>query len=309
MPLTGVEDAISKAVEKVTPSVVSISTVRILHDYLLNQFPVAGIASGVVVSEDGYIITNYHVIGAAKVAQVILSDGRRAEAVPVGGDPASDIAVLKVGANALREAELGDSDSLRVGQIAIAVGSPLGFMLGGHTVTVGVVSALRRRVRAENAVLEDMIQTDAAINPGNSGGPLVNTDGQVIGLNTAIIPYAQGIGFAIPINSVRKVVEQIIRYGRIVRPRLGIHGISINPAIAGYYSLPVDSGVLVVGVEPGSSAASAGIDVGDIIINFEGVEVDGVERLKMLVEGRSSGQLVVLTLVRGARLAEVPLRL
>ncbi|MEM1944559.1 MAG: trypsin-like peptidase domain-containing protein [Nitrososphaerota archaeon] len=305
MPLTGVEEAVSKAVEKVYPSVVSISTVRILHDYLLNQFPVAGMGSGVLVSEDGYIVTNYHVVGAAEAAQVILSDGRRFEAIPVGGDPASDIAVVRVRAANLKKAELGDSDKLKVGQIAVAVGSPFGFILGGPTVTMGVVSALKRRISAGNVVLDDLIQTDASINPGNSGGPLVNTDGQVIAINTAIIPYAQGIGFAIPVNTVKKVVEQIMRYGRVVRPKLGIHGLSITPSIADYYGLPVDSGVLVVRVEPGSAAGDAGIDESDIITHFDGEPVEDVERLRAMVEGRTAGQRAVLTVVRGTRVAEV----
>ncbi len=305
MPLTGVEEALSKAVEKVSPSVVTISTVRILHDYFLYQFPVAGMGSGVVVGEDGYIVTNYHVIGSAEAAQVILSDGRRLEAYSVAGDPAADIAVIRVRAGKLIPAELGDSDKLRVGQIAMAVGSPFGFMLGGPTVTVGVVSALRRKIRAENMVLEDLIQTDAAINPGNSGGPLVNTDGQVIGINTAIIPYAQGLGFAIPINTVKKVVEQIMRFGRIVRPRLGIYGISVTPQIADYYGLPVDSGVLVVRVESGTPAHEAGVEEADILTHLNGLPVNSVERLKELVEAGAHGGEMVLRIIRGSRIAEL----
>jgi serine protease Do len=309
MPLTGVEEALSKAVEKISPSVVSISTVRILHDHLLNQFPVAGMGSGVVVSEDGYIVTNFHVIGSAEAAQVILGDGRRLDAMPVAGDPASDIAVIRVRAHKLHPAELGDSDRLKVGQIAMAVGSPFGFMLGGPTVTVGVISALKRRIRTENMILEDLIQTDAAINPGNSGGPLVNTDGQVIAINTAIIPYAQGIGFAIPVNTVKKAVDQIMRFGRIVRPRLGIHGLSITPQIADYYGLPVDSGVLVVRVDVGSPAYQAGVEEADIITHLDGFAVDDVERLKELVEAGQPGRRVVLTIIRGSRIAEVPVSL
>jgi serine protease Do len=309
MPLTGVEEALSKAVEKISPSVVSISTVRILHDHLLNQFPVAGMGSGVVVSEDGYIVTNFHVIGSAEAAQVILDDGRRLDAMPVAGDPASDIAVIRVRAHKLHPAELGDSDRLKVGQIAMAVGSPFGFMLGGPTVTVGVISALKRRIRTENMILEDLIQTDAAINPGNSGGPLVNTDGQVIAINTAIIPYAQGIGFAIPVNTVKKAVDQIMRFGRIVRPRLGIHGLSITPQIADYYGLPVDSGVLVVRVDVGSPAYQAGVEEADIITHLDGFAVDDVERLKELVEAGQPGRRVVLTIIRGSRIAEVPVSL
>jgi serine protease Do len=229
--------------------------------------------------------------------------------MPVAGDPASDIAVIRVRVHKLHPAELGDSDRLKVGQIAMAVGSPFGFMLGGPTVTVGVISALKRRIRTENMILEDLIQTDAAINPGNSGGPLVNTDGQVIAINTAIIPYAQGIGFAIPVNTVKKAVDQIMRFGRIVRPRLGIHGLSITPQIADYYGLPVDSGVLVVRVDVGSPAYQAGVEEADIITHLDGFAVDDVERLKELVEAGQPGRRVVLTIIRGSRIAEVPVSL
>ncbi len=309
MPITSLEEAITGAVEKVTPSVVSVSTVKIFHDYVFRPLPVEGMGSGLIISKDGYIVTNYHVVGRSRKIQVLLHDGRRFDAAYVGGDPSYDVALLKIDADNLKAATLGDSDKLRVGQIAIVIGNPLGFMLGGPTVTVGVISALKRKIKTDIGYVEELIQTDAPINPGNSGGPILNTDGEVIGISTAIIPYAQGIGFAISINVVKNVLEQLIKYGRVVKPWLGIYGVSIMPQLSEYYGLPVSSGVLVVDVAPGSPAEEAGIMRGDIIVSIDGTALSGIEELKSIIERRKPGRTVSLRVISyyGARDVSVTL--
>jgi serine protease Do len=309
MPLTGLEEAITSAVEKVTPSVVSVSTVKIFHDYVFRPLPVEGMGSGLIIGEKGYIVTNYHVAGRSKKIQVILSDGRRFDAAIVGGDPSYDVALLKIDADGLKPAKLGDSDKLKVGQIAIVIGNPLGFMLGGPTVTVGVISALKRKIKTEAGYIEDLIQTDAPINPGNSGGPLLNTDGEVVGISTAIVPYAQGIGFAIPINIVKDVLDQLIKYGRVVKPWLGIYGVTITPQLSEYYGLPVSSGVLVVDVAPESPAEEARILRGDIITSIDGEELSGIEELKSRIERMKPGKAVSLRVISYYGVRELSVRL
>jgi serine protease Do len=289
--------------------VVSISTVQIVRDYLLRPLPVEGMGSGVIIDGDGLIVTNFHVVGRTQAAQVILNDGRRFDAEVVGGDPSYDIAIIKIPVKGARPANLGDSDKLKVGQIAIAMGSPLGLILGGPTVTVGVISALRRKIQTDRGVIEDLIQTDAPINPGNSGGPLLDTGGNVIGINTAIIPYAQGIGFAIPINQVKEAAEQLIRFGRISKPWLGIYGLTISPQIADYYALPTDQGVLVVSVTARSPADLAGIVDGDIITKVDDLDITSVESLKSVIERRKPGQVVMLEIIREDRRGVVPVTL
>ena len=258
------EDMIVKAVEKIGPSVVTIATVQIVRNMFLQPVPVKGIGSGFVIRSDGYILTVNHVIRRARKMEVVLSSGEALSGRIVGADPATDIAVVKVEAENLPVAKLSDSSKLKVGQIVVALGNPFG-LTGGPTVTMGVISALNRSIRSKALVLEDLIQTDAAINPGNSGGPLVNIYGEVIGVNTAIIPYAQGIGFAIPINLARKVSEELITYGRVIRPWISVVGVTINEKIAAYYNLPVDKEALIIEVAPRSPAYKAGIRLGDII--------------------------------------------
>lgn len=309
MPLTGLEEAITKTVEEVTPSVVSVSTVKIFHDYVFRPLPVEGMGSGLIISKDGYIVTNYHVVGRSRKIQVILSDGKRFDADYLGGDPAYDVALLRIDADNLKPARLGDSDKLKVGQIAIVIGNPLGFMLGGPTVTVGVISAVKRKIRTEAGYIEDLIQTDAPINPGNSGGPLLNTDGEVIGISTAIIPYAQGIGFAIPINIVKDALEQLLRYGRVIKPWLGIYGVTISPQLSEYYGLPASKGALVVDIAPDSPAEEARILRGDIIISIDGEELTGIEELKSRIEKMKPGRVVRLGVLSYYGVREVQVRL
>ncbi|OLC29079.1 MAG: hypothetical protein AUH31_07625 [Armatimonadetes bacterium 13_1_40CM_64_14] len=261
-------------VERVRPSVVNIDTVAQVQT-AVGIFPQKGAGSGVIVSPDGYILTNNHVVEGAQQIRVTLLSGKSYTARLVGADPFSDVAVVKVQPpERLSAAQLGNSGALRVGQLAVAIGNPFGL---GHTVTVGVVSALNRSIERESAAgpnIENLIQTSAAINPGNSGGALADSAGMIIGINTAIIPYAQGIGFAIPIDAARAIMDQLIRSGRVTRPYVGItFGGDIDPGIATQNNLPVDHGVFVREVSPGGPAAAAGLQAGDIIVAVDGKRI------------------------------------
>ena len=304
--MIGLEEAIVKAVERVYPSVVNISTVRYI-EYFFGVEPIRGVGSGFIIMDGGYIATNFHVIGGATEVYVTTSDGRRMRGVIVGGDPITDIALIKVDAGALPVAELGDSDKLKVGQIAIAIGNPLGLM-GGPSVTVGIISALNRHVRAQR-VMMGLIQTDAAINPGNSGGPLVDTDGKVIGITTAVIPFAQGIGFAIPTNIAKRVAEDLITYGRPLRPSLGILGVTVNPQMAAYYRLPVDRGVWIVDFMEDSPALRAGLVKGDVIVSMNGKRINNIEELQSELLKRRVGDEVDVEINRGGRILKKIVRL
>jgi len=291
-----------EAVEKVSPSVVTISTVTLTQDFFFRTVPIQGMGSGVIIDERGYILTNAHIVGGADRLEVALSDGRSMGGSVIGADPSTDIAVIRIKAPGLKAAELGDSDSLRVGQVAIAIGNPFGFMLGGPTVTTGVVSALHRHIQAENTMYEDLVQTDAAINPGNSGGPLVDEDGKVIAINTAMIPYAQGIGFAIPINSAKRIAEELIAYGRVVRPWIGIVGTDVNEGLATRFALPLSEGAFVLQVSKNSPADKAGIEPGDIIIQFDDISIASMEELKSAVGRSKVGERRSIKLVRRSKL-------
>src|SRR5919206_547153 len=216
------EDLLVNAVNKVSKSVVNIANVRMIQDQLFRVFPVEGVGSGIVVDDRGYILNNNHVVDEAHKLKVTLTDGNVFSGIVVGTDRVTDLAVVKLDSKeALPVAHLGNSDELKTGQIVIAIGNPFG-LTGGPTVTAGIVSALNRNLQFENGVLE-LIQTDAAINPGNSGGPLINTKGEVIGINTAKMPYAQGIGFAVPIKIAKAIMSDLIENGQVTnRPWVGI---------------------------------------------------------------------------------------
>jgi serine protease Do len=269
--LTPEETTIIHVVERVRPSVVNIDTVAQVQTSL-GVFPQQGAGSGVIVSPDGYILTNNHVVEGAQQIKVTLLSGKTYSARLIGADRFSDVAVVKVQtAERLPAAQLGNSGVLRVGQRAVAIGNPFGL---GHTVTVGVVSALNRSIQVPNLVVENLVQTDAAINPGNSGGALADSAGTVIGINTAIVPNAQGIGFAIPIDAARAIMDQLIRSGRVVRPYVGIvWGGDVDAGIARQYSLPVDHGLLVREVDQRGPAAASGLHAGDIIVAIDGKPV------------------------------------
>lgn len=265
--LSALENQVTEAVERLSESVVSIDSVRVTRDFRYGLVPIEGKGSGLIIDRKGYVITNNHVIDGATRVQVHLKDGRNFLGEVVGSDSSTDIAVIKLDADNLPTASLGDSEHLKVGQIALAIGNTLGLQ-GGPTVSMGVVSALGRPLPGTDFIFEGLIQTDTAINPGNSGGPLADIGGNVIGMNTAMIPFAQGVGFAIPVNTMRWVVGQILEKGRVVRPWLGISGANMNQAIARRYDLPADSGVLVVEVDSRGPAYEAGMRVGDVIIQI-----------------------------------------
>ena len=244
-----------------------------VKDQLLRVFPVEGVGSGVIIDKKGYILTNNHVIEKANKLKVTTTDGNMYEGNVVGADKQTDLAIIKIDSkDALSSAELGNSDLLKIGQIVIAIGNPFG-LDGGPSVTAGIISSLTRRLQFENGVME-LIQTDASINPGNSGGPLVNTRGEVIGINTAKIPYAQGIGFAVPINVAKLIITDLITNGRVTnRPWIGISAIKINRELADSYRLPSIQGALIAQIQDNSPAHKADLRKGDIVESIDGITI------------------------------------
>jgi S1-C subfamily serine protease len=285
------EKGVLDILEKVSKSVVNISTIKLVHYMFYQTVPVKGMGSGTIIDSSGYVLTNNHVVGGAEKINVTLWNGEILEGELVNSCTAHDIAVVKVNKESLTAAELGDSDKLRVGQRVYAIGNPFG-LAGGPTVTSGVVSALNRTIDSQNEFLENLVQTDAAINPGNSGGPLVDVEGKVIAINTAIIPYAQGIGFAIPINSAKNCAGEAVTGEKPTRPWLGIVGLSLTQDIARYYSLPIGEGVLVTKVVNGSPAYQSGIVDGDIILRMDGAPINSVEDLLEEIRQRRIGQKI-----------------
>jgi S1-C subfamily serine protease len=217
--------------------------------------------------------------------------------------------VVRVDSDGLPAVKLGDSDKLVVGQIAVAIGNPYGFILPGPTATVGVISALKRHIHVEGHMYEDLIQTDASINPGNSGGPLVDSSGMVVGVNTANIPFAQGIGFAIPINTARKIAKEIIEHGRVIRPYVGISGLTLTREIAESYNIPYETGVLVVRVARGSPAHSSGVSAGDVILEADNRALKSWEDLQHLLQTKKVGDSLEVLIGRNRERGRVTLRL
>ena len=283
MGLSAVEEfehAYVSAVEKAAASVVNIGSQPHWGGPPFRQFPRRGVGSGVVLDPQGHILTNHHVVDGAEQILATLPDGRVLKGTVVGGDEETDVAVVKVENGSLPAAEFGDSDVLRVGQPVLAIGNPLG-LAGGPTVTTGVVSSLRRSLRRDYGDGLKVIQTDAAVNPGNSGGPLVDLHGRVVAITTATLPWAEGIGFAIPINAAKEIALELIEHGRVQRAYLGIAGYDVNRRLAAYYGLPEGTrGVFVTNVTAGSPAEAAGIREGDVIT---AVGRDAVEDLGDLV--------------------------
>jgi S1-C subfamily serine protease len=301
--LDAYSQAVMGVVDGVGPAVVSVGVIRRMtargRDGRAVPYQAPGSGSGVIVAPDGYIITNSHVVEEAERLQVTFADGRELRAQLVGSDPETDTAVIRVPASGLPSAELGDSEGLRVGQLVIAIGNPFGFQA---TVTTGVVSALGRTLRSESGrLIENVIQTDAALNPGNSGGPLVDSRGRVVGINTAIIQFAQGICFAIPVNTVRWVVGQLIGSGRVHRAFLGISGFRrpIARRLVRHLGLPAESGVAVTGVEAGSPASAAGLREGDVIVILDDHRVADIDDLQRLLGRAELGSTLRLTVLRG----------
>ncbi len=294
------EAAVLDVVAKVSQSVVNINTVRLLQDVFYRVVPIKGMGSGTIIDSKGYVLTNNHVIEGAEKIEVTLTSGEVLAGKLAGVCATSDIAVIKVESTGIPAADLGDSDKLKVGQRVFAIGNPFG-LAGGPSVTAGVISAVNRSIRSERGVFEGLVQTDAAINPGNSGGPLVDVQGRVVAISTAIIPFAQGIGFAIPINSARMCSEEIVLHGKVVRPWVGVSGLSVTREIADYYSLAVDSGVLVAEVVPRGPAQGAGMDKGDVIVGLDDSRIRSVEELQKEVKKRKIGDKIRLLVVRGSQ--------
>jgi S1-C subfamily serine protease len=303
MDLKAFSDKIADIIDNVKKSVVTITTIRVALDVLFGLTPIQGVGSGFVVNERGFIVTNSHVIRDAQKVTVILPDGESIEGDVIASDPRRDLALLRVDVEGLKPIKLGDSDNIRVGEIVFAIGSPLG--LPGSSVTMGIISAVNRTIVGEDIVLEDLIQTDAAINPGNSGGPLVNVEGEAIGIATAIIPYAQGIGFAIPINTVKRFLEMIARFGRPVMVWIGVYVAPINRYLAKVYRLPLEEGLVVVDVVRGGPAYRVGIRKGDIIMKANNRKVGTAKDLRSAVEDSVSRGYVVLEIFREGRVYEV----
>jgi len=286
--------AVSGAVATAHPAVVHIEVRG-------NAAP-GGSGSGFFISPDGYLLTNSHVVHGAQELKVFLADGRQLAAALVGDDPVTDLAVLRVSADELAHLALADSDAVRPGQIAIAIGSPMGFQ---QTVTAGIVSGLGRSLRgASGRLIDNIIQTDAALNPGNSGGPLVNTRSEVIGVNTAIIRPAQGICFAIASNTARWVTAWLIKDGRIRRSFIGLAGqnVPLLRKVVRFHRLGQETGVLVVGVEPGSPADRAGLVEGDLLVALDGEATATVDALHKLLTGDRIGERAIVTFLRGPEL-------
>lgn len=294
-------DAYSRAVihaaESVSPAVVRIDSHRQTPGSAQRPHP-TGSGSGFIFTPDGLILTNSHVVHDAHRLHVTLPDGRQADAELVGDDPDTDLAVIRIGTTPLASVELGDSDALRVGQLAIAIGNPFGF---DATVTAGVVSALGRSLRASSGrLIDSVIQTDAALNPGNSGGPLVNSRGQVIGVNTAIILPAQGICFAIAVNTVKFVAGRLIRDGRIRRAYIGLAGqnTKIPRHLLRFHNLSTEQGILVMSLEAGSPAAAAGIEPGDVIVEYDGHPTTSIDDLHRLLTDQRIGLMASVLVLR-----------
>ncbi|MFB3819953.1 MAG: S1C family serine protease, partial [Candidatus Methylomirabilales bacterium] len=285
-------------VAKTLPSVVSITTRRIEQDEFNKRIRSAAMGSGVIVDGRGYVLTNEHVVRGAEVIKVTLTDGRSFTGELIGADRFTDLAVVKIPGTGFRSLPLGDSSRLRIGQTVVAVGSPL-WIEGGPTVTVGVISGTGRSMEEpdepEQATLHDLLQTDAAINSGNSGGPLLNLAGQVVGINTAVMESAHGIGFVIPINNAKPVYADLLKGRRVVRPSLGLVAVSLTPQLAFANDYRVERGALVVKVEPGTPAAAAGLRPDDVILAVGDEAVEDLHHYHAALFKRKPGDRVHLT--------------
>lgn len=310
------EESIVNAVEKVSKSVVNIASVRMMQDQLFRVFPVQGVGSGIIIDDRGHILTNNHVIDGTDKLRVTLGDSKQVSAKVVGTDEETDLAVVRAepleinskDAVKFQPVNLGNSEELKVGQIVMAVGNPFG-LTGGPTVTSGIISSLNRNVQFENGILE-LVQTDAAINPGNSGGPLINTKGEVVAINTAKIPYGQGIGFAVPINTVKSILNDLIENGHVTRPWLGISTVKLNPRIASFYRLPLVHGALIVNVEPYSPADNAGLRRGDIIEEIDGNKIESPSQISSYIRKKKMVNDKVTVIVnRYGRVYEIPFQM
>jgi S1-C subfamily serine protease len=318
--LDGEEQNNISVYRKNIPSVVNVTSRAMSFDFFYGMVPQEGQGSGFVIDKDGHILTNYHVIADARQVEVTMHNRKKYKATVVGTDPAHDLAVIQIKAPDLVPAVLGDSRNLQVGQKVYAIGNPFG--LAG-TMTRGIVSSIRPVREPNGATIDDAIQTDAAINPGNSGGPLMNWHGEVIGINTMILSSVgqnAGIGFAIPINTAKAVLNDLMTLGRVRRPALGIRSIPIGPELADSMGLPVDYGVLIVQVTPGGSADQAGLRGGteraylgnipimlggDLIVAIDGEKVEDEQDLAQIMNNHRAGDTVKVTIYRNKKKMDI----
>jgi S1-C subfamily serine protease len=293
---------VSAVAKKAMSSVVGITTVETRYGgFFFSEQDVSGVGSGVIVNSDGYILTNSHVVadGNAKELKVLFDDDQELDGVVLWNDPLLDLAVVKVEKTGLVAAELGDSDQLQVGELAVAIGNPLGLEFE-RTVTSGIISGLNRSVKVDASnIIEGLIQTDASINPGNSGGPLLNSKGEVIGINTAKMTSAEGLGFSIPINQVKTIIDEILQTGSFQGVVMGIKGVSVEEYEARLgIDLSTDEGIVIIEVVPESNAARAGIQNGDIITAIGGKQVETMSQLKRMLYSYDEGDKAELNISR-----------
>lgn len=300
---SGLLDAYSRTVmqvvERVGPAVGLITAVKRVRDRAGRTRDAGGTGSGFAFTPDGYLLTNSHVVHGASRLQVAFADGRQFDADLIGEDPETDVAVIRVGAADLPAVPLGRSAALRVGQVAVAIGNPLGYQ---NSVTAGVISALGRTLRANSGrLMDDILQTDAALNPGNSGGPLCDSAGRVIGVNTAMIPGAQSICFATGIDTAQWVVAQLFAHGRVRRSWIGVAGATtpLPRLVQRAFDLAQGSAVRLMDVQAGSPAAAAGLRSGDLLVGLDGLPVTGIDALQRLLDQQRIGKLAVLRVLRG----------
>src|SRR5215813_285601 len=319
-PLDSDEQLNVTVYKKALPSVVNITSTAVAYDFFYGPVPQQGMGSGFVIDTEGHILTNFHVVEGARQVEVTTSDKKKYRAQIVGTDPIHDLAVIQIPTKAVPQSEIGDSKSLVVGQKVYAIGNPFG--LSG-TMTRGIISSIRS-LKGERGFIDEAIQTDAAINPGNSGGPLLNARGQVIGINTMIltggVEQSAGIGFAIPINTAKAVLDDLVHLGRVRRPEIGVRTIPIGPELADQMGLAADSGLLVVQVVPGSAAEKAGLHAGsekaylgstlitlggDLIVAIDGEAIQDQQDLSHVMQRHHSGDSVNITVYRGRKRLDV----
>jgi S1-C subfamily serine protease len=322
----GAEEQINIAVyKKVVPSVVNITSTAVSFNFFYGLMPQKGQGTGFVIDREGHILTNYHVVEGARLVEVTMHDRKKYRADVVGLDQAHDLAVIKIDAPNLTPAVLGDSRGLSVGQFVYAIGNPFG--LNG-SMTRGIVSSIRSIETPEGALIDEAIQTDAAINPGNSGGPLLNSRGEVVGINSMIATggagQSAGVGFAIPINTAKAVLNDLVTQGRVRRPSLGVRALPIGPELASELGLPSDYGVLIMQVVPGGAAERAGLrggnqqaylgntpilTGGDLIVAIDGQQIEDLQDIGRAMNSHRAGDNVTLTIFRGKQKMEVKLTL
>lgn len=301
--LIDIQNQVEEVANKVSPAVVRIvSTTQVISPFFLQVIPQEGLGSGVIIREDGLILTNNHVIADATKIEVTLSNGKTYKGEVLGADPISDLALVKINATNLPTAPLGDSSKVKVGEFVVAIGNPYGL---DHTVTFGVISAVERNIDTGNNTMYGVIQTDAAINPGNSGGPLVNLKGEVIGINTMIYQNAQGLGFAVSSNTAKKVIDSILKTGKVRWPYLGIQVTTMTQEIANSYNIAYTEGAFVVDVVVGSPAYMGGIRKYDVITAVNGKAIKTADDLISTIRNYSPNDRVTITVSRNGKMMDL----